>query len=222
MKHRLSALAKQLNGVPQKQSSVFQPAVQAHIARLATQLSYSNARLQLPAVREFSSSLCRDAQNRIQPSIRRPADFHTLLQSASSTNTLLLVLFKTITCHSCSSITPLLESVVQSRPTPSVGDRYGSIAFAELELDSPERDEGGGRGWTTMYDVGIEYGVRSVPTLIGFGGRRAERITDRLADEKKLKGKHFMQDWVDEVMKQGDPHPSEGKGLFAWLFRGGS
>lgn len=111
---------------------------------------------------------------------------------------------------------------MQSRPTPSVGDRYGSIAFAELELDSPERDEGGGRGWTTMYDVGIEYGVRSVPTLIGFGGRRAERITDRLADEKKLKDKHFMQDWVDEVMKQGDPHPSEGKGLFAWLFRGGS
>lgn len=73
-----------------------------------------------------------------------------------------------------------------------------------------------------MYDAGIEYGVRSVPTLIGFGGRRAERITDRLADEKKLKDKQYMQDWIDEIMKQGDPHPSRSKGLFAWLFGGGS
>lgn len=223
MKHRLSALAKQVNGhYPTKRSLAFEPSVQAHIAQLAEQLSYSHARLQRPVTRSFSSTPLRDVQNRVQPSIRRPADFHTLLQSASSTNTLLLVLFKTVTCHSCSSITPLLESVIQNRPVPSVGDKFGSIAFAELELDSPERDEGGGRGWTTMYDAGIEYGVRSVPTLIGFGGRRAERITDRLADEKKLKDKQYMQDWIDEVMRQGDPHPSQSKGLFAWLFGGGS
>lgn len=73
-----------------------------------------------------------------------------------------------------------------------------------------------------MYDVGIEYGVRSVPTLIGFGGRRAERITDRLADEKKLKDKEYMQNWIDETMNKGDPHPSEGKGLFGMVFGGGS
>jgi len=104
-----------------------------------------------------------------------------------------------------------------------MGDKFGSIAFAELELDSPERDEeGGGRGWTTMYDAGIEYGVRSVPTLMGFGGRRAERITDRLADEKMLRDNQYMQDWIDEIMRKGDPHPSEGKGWFAKLFGGGS
>lgn len=111
---------------------------------------------------------------------------------------------------------------MQNRPQPSIGDKYSSIAFAELELDSPERDEGGGIGWVTMYDVGIEYGIRSVPTLIGFGGRRAERVTDRLADENKLKDKQYMEQWIDEQMKKGDPYPSEGKGLFSRIFSGGS
>ena len=221
MKHRVYALAKQIHGnQASKTPPAFRPAVQAHIAQLAEQLSYHNPIPSISGPRSFSTSLYCGAQNRVQPSIRRPADFHTLLQSASSTNTLLLVLFKTVTCHSCSSITPLLESVVQNRPQPSVGDKFGSIAFAELELDSPERDEGGGTGWTTMYDSGIEYGVRSVPTLIGFGGRRAERITDRLADEKKLRDKQYMEEWIDEVMKRGDPHPSQGKGLFAKIFGG--
>lgn len=72
-----------------------------------------------------------------------------------------------------------------------------------------------------MYDVGIEYGVRSIPTLIGFGGRRAERVTDRLADENKLKNKEFMSQWIDEQMKNGDPSPSQG-GLFSRIFGGGS
>ena len=103
---------------------------------------------------------------------------------------------------------------------PSPGDKYSSIAFAELELDSPERDEGGGTGWVTMYDVGIEYGVRSVPTLIGFGGRRAERVTERLADERKLRDRGFVEGWIDEAMKAGDPHPSQG-GIFSKLFGSG-
>ena len=72
-----------------------------------------------------------------------------------------------------------------------------------------------------MYDVGIEYGVRSIPTLIGFGGRRAERVTERLADERKLKDKDFMSGWIDEQMKNGDPSPNQG-GLFSRIFGGGS
>ena len=199
--------------------------VQHHLTELAEQLSYNGPRVRIAQPRHFSNTSARHlgtAQNRVQPSIRRPADFHTLLQSSATSNTLLLTLFKTSTCASCSTVTPLLEEIVKSRPQLSPGDRYSSIAFAELELDSPERDEGGGTGWVTMYDVGIEYAVRSVPTLVGFGGRRAERVTDRLADEKKLKDKQYMQDWIDEAMKKGDPHSNEDRGLFSWLFRGGS
>lgn len=76
-----------------------------------------------------------------------------------------------------------------------------------------------------MYDVGIEYGVRSVPTLMGFGGRRAERITERLRDERQLGDRGFMERWVDQAMQKGDPHPSQGGvggggggGLFARIF----
>lgn len=178
-----------------------------------------------PRASSFFSTTPANAaqQNRIHPSIRRPSDFHTLLQSSSATNTLLLALFRTSTCTSCSTITLLLESVIQSRAAPSPGDTFDGIAFAELDLDSPERDDGGGIGWNTMYDVGIEYAVRSVPTLIGFGGRRAERITDRVADERKLKDRRWVEEWVDEVMRRGDPHPgsSDGRGFLGRLFGGG-
>lgn len=73
-----------------------------------------------------------------------------------------------------------------------------------------------------MYDIGIEYGVTSIPVLIGFGGRRAERITDRVTDVNRMKDKEWLQNWIDEAMKKGDPHPSEGKGWFAKIFGGGS
>lgn len=77
-------------------------------------------------------------------------------------------------------------------------------------------------GWSNMYDVGIEYGVTSVPVLMGFGGTRAERVTDRIADVNKLKNKEWLQNWIDEAMRKGDPHPSEGRGLFSKLFGGGT
>lgn len=73
-----------------------------------------------------------------------------------------------------------------------------------------------------MYDIGIEYGVTSIPTLIGFGSRRAERVTERVTDVNRLKDKEWLQNWIDEAMKKGDQHPSEGKGLFAKIFGGGS
>lgn len=73
-----------------------------------------------------------------------------------------------------------------------------------------------------MYDVGIEYGVTSVPTLVGFGGRRAERVTERVTDVSNMKDKQWLQNWIDEAMKKGDPYPNKGKGLFARLFGGGS
>jgi hypothetical protein len=72
-----------------------------------------------------------------------------------------------------------------------------------------------------MTDIGIEYGVASIPTLVGFGGRRAERVTDRIVDIKMLANKDRMREWIDGVMQKGDPHNtrgSSGGGLFGKLF----
>jgi hypothetical protein len=72
-----------------------------------------------------------------------------------------------------------------------------------------------------MTDLGVEYGVTSIPTLVGFGGRRAERVTDRLVDTKMSSDKDRMTDWIDMVMQKGDPHDTGGGGgggLFGRLF----
>ena len=213
MRTNLSRVCSQVNVSSTKPYS---PKVHARIALLASQFSQPRTFTTSPPTNINIPFLNSTPKNVIHPSIRRPADLHTLLQSASSTNTLLLTLFKTSTCRSCSTITPLLSDLITNRPCPGPGDKFSNIAFAELELDSPERDEGGGRGWVTMYDVGIEYGVRSVPTLIGFGGRRAQRVTDRLADERFLSDKGRMENWISDVMRKGDEFAVGG------LFGGGS
>ena len=72
-----------------------------------------------------------------------------------------------------------------------------------------------------MTDIGIEYGITSMPTLVGFGGRRAERVTDRVVDTKMLADRDRMLAWVDMVMQKGDPDGSgggSGGGLFGKLF----
>ena len=71
-----------------------------------------------------------------------------------------------------------------------------------------------------MTDLGVEYAITSMPTLVGFGGRRAERITDRIVDTKMLADKERMQKWLDEVMHKGDPSGTGGSGggLFGRLF----
>ncbi|KIW32547.1 uncharacterized protein PV07_04078 [Cladophialophora immunda] len=73
-----------------------------------------------------------------------------------------------------------------------------------------------------MMDLGVEYGVRSMPTLMGFGGRRAERVTDRLVDTRVMSDEKAMAKWIDQEMKKGDPFPSSsqagGGGFLARIF----
>jgi hypothetical protein len=98
----------------------------------------------------------------------------------------------------------LLTSLVETRP-PSPADKYAALAFAEVELDSPDRSNG------SMMDLGVEYGVTSMPTLMGFGGRRAERVTDRVVDTRLLSNETSLAAWLDEEMKKGDPFPGSGQ-----------
>lgn len=61
-----------------------------------------------------------------------------------------------------------------------------------------------------------------MPTLIGFGGRRAERVTDRLVDTKLMSDKRRIGEWIDEAMKKGADGEGSGgsgsRGLLGKLF----
>jgi thiol-disulfide isomerase/thioredoxin len=151
----------------------------------------------------FCTSSPRSQQNRVFTAFRTPPQFHDALRLASANNTLMLTLFTTSACAPCRTITPLLASLVEAR-RPTQEDKYSQLAFAELELDSPDMSNG------SMLDLGVEFGVTSMPTLIGFGGRRAQRVTDRLVDTKMMSDKLLMARWIDEQMKKGDPFPGQG------------
>jgi thiol-disulfide isomerase/thioredoxin len=155
--------------------------------------------------RPFSTTIPRATKNRVLDPFRTPPQFHDALRLCSGNDTLLLALFTTSSCAPCRVITPLLTSLVETRPA-SPDDSYSHLALAEVELDSPDQSNG------TMMDLGVEYGVTSMPTLIGFGGRRAERVTDRLVDTRFMSNPQQMAAWVDEQMKRGDPFPGQKGG----------
>lgn len=139
--------------------------------------------------------------NEILSPVTTPPMFHDYLRLASSNNILLLLLFTTSSCVSCRAVSPLLQSLVTSRPSEPV-DRFSALALAEVELDSPDRSNG------AVADLGVEYGISSIPTLVGFGGRRAERVTERIVDMKMMGNREKMKAWVDDCMEKGDPFGS--------------
>jgi hypothetical protein len=166
-------------------------------------------------LRQFFSTSRPILANRILDPIRIPPTFHDYLRVCSANNTLLLALFTTSACTRCRTITPLLQDLITTR-APKPDDKFTALSFAEIELDSPDQNNG------NMMDLGIEYGITSLPTLAGFGGRRMERLTDRLVDTKMMSDKMRMGAWIDEEMKKGDPFGTgSGGGLFARLFGSG-
>ena len=165
----------------------------------------SYSRNQTSITQPFSTSPTLAQNNRIFTPFRTPPNFLDALRLISANNTLMLTLFTTSTCTPCRTITPLLTSLVETRP-PSPEDKYSQLAFAELELDSPDDSNG------KMLDLGVEFGVTSMPTLIGFGGRRAQRVTERIVDTRMLSDERAMGRWIDEEMKKEDPFPSQGGG----------
>jgi hypothetical protein len=89
------------------------------------------------------------------------------------------------------------------------------VALAEVELDSPDRSNG------SVADLGVEYGISSIPCLVGFGGRRAERVTERVVDTKMMENRERMGVWLDEWMEKGDPFGVDSGGGGRSSGRGG-
>lgn len=153
--------------------------------------------------------------NRILDPIRTPPTFNDYLRVSSANNTLFLALFTTSACTPCRTITPLLQDLITTR-APKPDDKFSALSFTEVELDSPDQSNG------NMMDLGIEYGITSLPTLAGFGGRRTERLTERLVDTKMMGDKMRMGTWIDEEMKKGDLFVTGvGRGPFSKLFGSG-
>ncbi|KAL2398636.1 hypothetical protein ABEF93_002878 [Exophiala dermatitidis] len=157
----------------------------------------------------------QQTRNRIFDPFRNPPQFHDALRLCAANNSLLLALFTTSACTPCRTITPLLTSLVETRPA-SPEDKFSGLAFAEVELDSPDTSNG------SMMDLGIEYGVTSMPTLMGFGGRRAQRVTERLVDTRLMSNPTALAAWVDEQMRKGDPYATGGSGSGGGSGGGGS
>ena len=158
--------------------------------------------------------------NQILSPVTAPPIFYDYLRLASSKNILLLLLFTTSSCVPCRTISPLLESLITSRASQPV-DRFSSLALAEVELDSPDHSNG------TLADLGVEYGISSIPSLVGFGGRRAERVTEKLVDTNMMGDRERMKACLDEWMEKGNPSgPDKGNGsrgiggILGRLFRG--
>ena len=95
-------------------------------------------------------------------------------------------------------MSPIIENVILSR-RPQPGDGFDAALLAHAELDSSDESNG------AMRDIGVEYGITSIPSLVGFGGRRAEKVTESLEDEKMLGDEDRLSKWLDTEMERGDP-----------------
>ena len=144
-------------------------------------------------------------------SIRDPPTFHTTLLTSSSRNLLLLTLWKTSYCPACRTITPLIEDILNKR-APLAEDRGVGLGLAEVELDSPDVAAG------SMMELGVEFGVTSVPTLLAFGPRRREpRFASRVTDVMKMTDREWLQTWIDEEMAKPEGGGGAG-GILGRLF----
>jgi len=100
-------------------------------------------------------------------------------------------------------------------------DRFSGLAIAEVALDSSDHSNG------SVADLGMEYGISSIPSLVGFGGRRAERVTERVVDIQLMGDRERMKAWLDDWMEKGDPFGTDSgnasrrtAGLLGKLFGG--
>jgi len=145
-------------------------------------------------------------------SIRDEPSFRTLLLQTTAQNQLLLTLWTASYCPTCRTITPALKSTISSYPSPP-SPSHPTVGFVEVELDTPE----------IATSLGVEYGIKGVPTLMAFGARSGEpRFNSRVesADTKRLGDAMWVEGWIrerveEEVQSVGG---GGGGGLFAKLF----
>lgn len=169
-----------------------------------------------PGVLPVDIKLMSNANN--LNSIRTPLALQDALRLVGATNTLLVTYWTSPACGPCHTIIPLLRSVISNR-LPSPLDNFPKVALAELDLSSA--DTGGDAGFATMANLGVEYGVANIPTLMSIEPRRSERrLGTKVTDVKALSDKKFLEDWLHKEMSTEEPGNIGTGSVFGRLFRG--
>nr|OQO23986.1 hypothetical protein B0A51_08203 [Rachicladosporium sp. CCFEE 5018] len=156
--------------------------------------------------RQFSTSRPALAKNRIYPStIRNEDELQTLLLMSASSRTPLLTFWMANWCSSCKVVSPLLKELIER---DGIGEQQGGVAFAEVEMDSPDLGGVGG--------IGTRYMINSIPTLLAFD-RQEPQIETKVSKLGDLKSREFLVRWIEtEAARQGQG----GAGGSLWGFLG--
>lgn len=80
-------------------------------------------------------------------SIRAPADLDSLTLLSASSKIPLITLWTASWCASCKAVLPVIKEVIEEE---GIGEREGSVGFAEVEFDAPDNVELGMRYMVRM------------------------------------------------------------------------
>ncbi|KAG6005720.1 hypothetical protein E4U21_007736 [Claviceps maximensis] len=190
-----------------------------HILRLGFSKDMGTiASLSSRRLRAFHSTAPRLTRNQIYDPIRNPDTLTTYISLSSSSRTPLLTLWTTSYCPTCANVLPLVQSLVEV----GIGESQGGVAFAPVELDSPDM-MGSSSSSPFSESVAMTYMITAIPTLLSFDAGEPQTRT-RVVDARNLLDRDFLVDWIrDEARRQGQ-RGGGGGGLvsvFGGLFGGG-
>jgi hypothetical protein len=81
------------------------------------------------------------------------------------------------------------------------------VGFVEVELDSP-----------TIGDLGSDYAIRSIPTLLAFS-RGEPQMKTKVIDVAMMRDRAFLKRWIEEEAQRGGKGGAGGS-WFGGLFGG--
>ncbi|KAF2432583.1 hypothetical protein EJ08DRAFT_648013 [Tothia fuscella] len=142
------------------------------------------------STRNFSATTPLVTKNRIYNNIRHTSELETLLLLSSSSNKSLLTLWTTSWCSTCTTVSPLLKSMIEQE---GIGEAEGGVGYAQVEMDAVSLGE---------VDLRGRYMINSIPTLLAFSRGEAQNETKvtRLED---FKSRDFMKKWIESEARRG-------------------
>ncbi|KAK0655526.1 hypothetical protein B0T16DRAFT_305206, partial [Cercophora newfieldiana] len=147
----------------------------------------------------FSTSRKLSAKNQIFASVRNLDQFHTYQLLSSTSRTPLLTLWTTSWCPTCRTVSPLLQSLLES----GVGEAEGSVSYCAVEYDAPDVMEAG---------LGLTYMINSIPTLLSFDAQEAQ-VETKVTNGKQLSDRKFLEEWIrNEARRHGNRGGGGGGG----------
>lgn len=100
----------------------------------------------------------------------------------------------------------MIQSIIESSPNGFGGHHVG---YTEVELDAPDATE-----------LAMQYGIRSIPTLMAFDRREAQMET-MIINVEKMKSERFLREWIEKEALRGGQGGAGGSFLGS-LFGGGT